>query len=68
MFDRASVAAAVLDASRWRADAAVTNHFGERVWLRRRDEGGIIECCDVEAPCHIHRALSSPPAGSVDDG
>ena len=30
---KAQVAAAVLDAARWDVDQAITNHFGERVWL-----------------------------------
>lgn len=47
----------LLNSLRWKADQLITNHFGERVWLKQID-GGITECCPEEAPCAHHARLT----------
>lgn len=52
----------LLDAFHYRADRVITNPFGERVWLKSCD-GGVTDCCPVEAPCTYHARLThSAPA------
>lgn len=60
---KAIVAAAVLDAARWRVDQPITNHDGERVWLgpcfdKDGKRIGITDCCLVDSPCAHHAALA----------
>lgn len=40
----------------WKANAIVTNHDGERVWLKQIPEG-ITDCCHVAEPCDLHLAM-----------
>ena len=56
-----------LNSSRWKEDMLVTNHFGERVWLKREcpaslidvyPNGYITECCAEESPCKHHKIES----------
>ena len=55
---------ALLDALRWKADQIITNHFGERVWLKQSPHG-LTDCCPVDAPCDHHVKLTHPvPAKS----
>lgn len=55
---------------RWRPDQVVTNHFGQRVWLRERFQGeqqiGITDCCFADDPCEWHAAFPAPPAEPAD--
>ena len=58
------VAQAILDASRWDVDQAITNHSGERVWLgpsfnRKGERTGITDCCLVDDPCEHHAAIAA---------
>lgn len=48
----------ILAELRWTADRIVTDPFGERVWLRRREEGGITYCCHADNPCDYHAGLT----------
>ena len=52
---------ALLEALRWKADMVITNHDGDRVWLKECfSEGkriGITDCCFETDPCDWHRAL-----------
>ncbi len=57
-------AVALLAANRWHEDMVVTNHDGERVWLKvaRDDRGqriGITDCCLEVEPCAHHQRVSS---------
>jgi len=61
---KATVAQAVLDAARWKEDMAITNHYGERVWLcpsynREGKRTGITDCCLVDDPCKHHAAIAA---------
>lgn len=52
----------LLDSLRWKEDAVITNHFGERVWLRVlfNSDGvrlGITECCFADDPCLRHKNI-----------
>ena len=47
----------------WGPDMVITNHFGERVWLkeafnRSGKRAGITDCCPESAPCPWHKALA----------
>ncbi len=53
---------ALLNNLRWRADMIVTNPFGERVWLKSI-EGGVTDCCPVDAPCERHKGNFLPANG-----
>jgi len=60
--------AATLDKLRWREDMAVTNPFGEEVWLKPAYDAageriGITDCCQVDEPCPRHAARASQPEG-----
>jgi len=48
----------LLNDLRWHEDQLVTNHFGDRVWLKPLIQDGkrlgITECCYEEAPCERH--------------
>jgi hypothetical protein len=53
---------ALLKSLRWSEDMVITNHEGERVWLKpclNREGGriGITDCCPEEDPCDHHRTL-----------
>ena len=54
---------ALLASLRWDEDMLVTNHFGERVWLKPCFDGatriGITDCCHAADPCDWHRAMRS---------
>ncbi len=56
----------LLASLRWREDIVITNHEGERVWLRALcdDDGkrlGITDCCPEEYPCSRHGGPSGRP-------
>lgn len=46
---------------RWKEDTVVTNHEGERVWLKPCVEGGvqigITDCCLESHPCERHAKM-----------
>lgn len=52
-----------LRAARWDVDDLVTNHFGDRVWLKAIiDDGkqtGITDCCFESEPCEHHAAIDA---------
>lgn len=52
-------AIALLDSLRWRPGQVVTNHFGDRVFLKAAIEAGrqigVTECCFVDDPCPLHK-------------
>jgi hypothetical protein len=52
-----------LDDLRWKEDMAVTNPFGEEVWLKplivNGERIGITDCCFVSDPCPRHAAQHS---------
>lgn len=53
----------MLDALRWREDTVITNHEGERVWLKPciNSDGkriGITDCCPADDPCEYHKILA----------
>lgn len=50
----------ILSDLRWSADRIVTNPFGDRVWLKQRDGGGITDCCHESEPCDYHARLTHP--------
>lgn len=50
-------AKSVLDDLRWTADRVITNHSGERVWLRQIEDG-ITDCCPAGCPCDYHARLT----------
>lgn len=56
--------AADLDSLRWREDTVITNHDGERVWLKPMyvdgKRVGITDCCLADEPCDSH-ATPQPP-------
>ncbi len=60
-FDPAA-ASELLVSLRWSADQLITNHLGERWWLKQI-AGGITECCPGDAPCVRHKALSESGSG-----
>jgi hypothetical protein len=47
-----------LESLRWKEDMLVTNHFGDRVWLKPCIQDGkrigITDCCFAEEPCERH--------------
>jgi|GEM_PF-5449322 len=51
----------LLSGLRWREDMIVTNHEGERVWLKpcvvQGKRLGITDCCLADDPCDYHKAL-----------
>jgi hypothetical protein len=52
----------LLEGLRWKEDMMITNHEGERVWLKPclNTEGkriGITDCCPEEDPCDHHESL-----------
>lgn len=49
----------LLDSLRWKADQIITNHFGERVWLKQI-EHGLADCCFADDPCEHHARLTHP--------
>lgn len=51
----------LLDSLRWKADQVITNHAGERVWLKQIP-GGITDCCSADFPCEHHALLTHPAA------
>ncbi len=54
--------AALLAALRWREDMVVTNHDGDRVWLRASfiagERDGVTDCCPESSPCAWHGAIT----------
>lgn len=42
----------------WRADEVVTNHEGQRVWLKQIPQG-ITDCCPEAEPCERHARIAS---------
>jgi hypothetical protein len=55
-------AAKLLDSLRWSEDRVITNHEGERVWLKVLYDGsgkriGITDCCLEESPCERHAEM-----------
>lgn len=55
----------ILDDLRWTADRIVVNPFGERVWLRERDDRlGITDCCPADEPCDYHAKLTNQAQGA----
>lgn len=58
-----ATAPAMLESLRWTADRLITNHEGERVWLKPcYDENdkriGITDCCAEESPCFHHLEIA----------
>jgi hypothetical protein len=54
----------LLESLRWDIDQCITNHDGERVWLKPCLDAngkriGITECCPEEYPCNHHKAIAS---------
>ncbi len=54
----------ILEALRWDVDMVVTNHDGERVWLKPAlDETGkrigITDCCPAADPCERHAQMGA---------
>ena len=52
----------LLESLRWKADGLITNHFGERVWLKEVAATAtvirhITDCCFEDDPCERHRAM-----------
>ena len=62
---KAADAREIMEALSWRADQIITNHFGERVWLRQSDARSITDCCLVVAPCEYHARLVQPAPAKV---
>ena len=55
----------LLESLRWHEDMVVTNHEGDRVWLKLFfDESGkqcgITDCCPEAWPCERHKAMQKP--------
>jgi hypothetical protein len=53
-----SEAGKILAELRWAADRIVIEPFGERVWLKNREGGGITDCCLADDPCEYHAKLT----------
>lgn len=56
-------AESLLRTLRWQEDMLVTNHDGERVWLKpafneKNIRIGITDCCPAESPCEWHLAIA----------
>lgn len=57
-------AKALLKSLRWSEDMVITNHEGERVWLkpcldREGKRIGVTDCCLEDDPCDWHRTMES---------
>lgn len=64
-------ASKLLDSLRWREDMIITNHEGERVWLKAHyDEqgkrNGITDCCLADDPCDRHASFGVTPRSDFD--
>lgn len=54
--------AELLESMRWKEDMVITNHEGERVWLKpclnnAGERIGITDCCLADDPCDWHRTM-----------
>lgn len=54
----------LMEQLRWDVDHCVTNHEGERVWLKacvdeRGNRIGITDCCPAEYPCDHHKKIAN---------
>lgn len=57
-----AAASDLLVSLRWSADRLITNHLGERWWLKQIADG-ITECCPWDAPCSRHETPSEGETG-----
>ncbi len=53
----------LLASLRWDVDSLITNHFGERVWLKaffdqNGKRNGITDCCYASDPCVHHQEVA----------
>lgn len=57
------LATELLSELRWSADRVVTTPFGERVWLKECEAGGITDCCNEAEPCSYHSRITHSAIG-----